>query len=159
DRELVDQLLRAVEHAGHVGEQQKTLGLERSRDGARKCVGVDVEGAAVRRCGDGRQHRDKLASDDLLQHADVDLLGLAHETAIDDFFVVGARVEDLAARFTGEHEMPSLPQSPTAHPPASLICATICLLMDPASTISTISMVAASVTRSPAANSDLMPNL
>ena len=35
---------------------------------------------------------------------------------------------------------------------------TICLLIEPASTISTISMVAASVMRRPAANSDLMPS-
>ena len=54
--------------------------------------------------------------------------------------------------------LPSLPQSPTACPPAPLMKPTICLLMAPASTISTISMVAASVTRSPAANSDLMPS-
>ena len=54
--------------------------------------------------------------------------------------------------------LPSLPHSPTALPPASLMKPTICLLIEPASTISTISMVAASVMRRPPANSDLMPS-
>src|SRR6516225_7744309 len=53
--------------------------------------------------------------------------------------------------------LPSLPHRPTALPPASLMKPTICLLIEPASTISTISIVAASVTRSPPANSDLRP--
>ena len=42
---------------------------------------------------------------------------------------------------------PSLPLRPTAVPPSALIVVTICLLMEPASTISTTSMAAASVTR------------
>ena len=49
DRQILDQLLRLVEHARHVGEQQQALGLERAGDGAGEGVGVDVEGAAVRR--------------------------------------------------------------------------------------------------------------
>ena len=47
----------------------------------------------------------------------------------------------------------SFPEIPTARPPASLIAATIDLLMDPAKTISTISTVASSVTRRPSINS------
>jgi hypothetical protein len=43
----------------------------------------------------------------------------------------------------------SLPDRPTARPPAAWMAPTICLLMLPARTISTISTVAASVTRSP----------
>src|SRR6516164_814116 len=54
--------------------------------------------------------------------------------------------------------LPSLPVSPTALPPASLMKPTIWLLIEPASTISTISIVAASVMRRPPANSDLMPS-
>ena len=54
--------------------------------------------------------------------------------------------------------LPSLPHKPMALPPAPLMKPTICLLIEPASTISTISMVAASVMRKPAANSDLMPS-
>ena len=54
--------------------------------------------------------------------------------------------------------LPSLPHSPTALPPAWLMWLTICLLIEPASTISTISTVAASVTRRPPANCDLMPS-
>src|SRR6516225_10421392 len=55
--------------------------------------------------------------------------------------------------------LPSLPHKPTALPPASLMKPTICLLIEPASTISTISIVAASVMRRPPANRDSMPNL
>ena len=51
--------------------------------------------------------------------------------------------------------LPSLPDRPTALPPASLMKPTICLLIEPASTISTISMVLASVMRRPPANSRL----
>ena len=57
--------LRLVEHAGHVGQQQEPLGLERAGDGAGKSVGIDVVGAAVRRGGDRRQHRNELAAEDL----------------------------------------------------------------------------------------------
>ena len=48
---------------------------------------------------------------------------------------------------------PSLPDSPTALPPAAVIAATMPLLMRPDNTISTISTVAASVTRNPSTNS------
>ncbi len=50
----------------------------------------------------------------------------------------------------------SLPESPTARPPASVIELAICLLMLPHSTISAASIVALSVTRSPATNSLLI---
>ena len=45
--------------------------------------------------------------------------------------------------------LPSLPQRPIARPPCALIAPTICLLIEPASTISTISTVGLSVTRRP----------
>mmetsp|Transcript_10375 Transcript_10375/g.25766 ORF Transcript_10375/g.25766 Transcript_10375/m.25766 type:complete len:237 (-) Transcript_10375:327-1037(-) len=48
----------------------------------------------------------------------------------------------------------SLPERPTARPPAALIDAAIFLLSTPHSTISTTSIVAASVTRSPSTNSE-----
>ena len=105
DRQFLDQLLRAVEHARHVGEQQQALGLERARDRARESIGIHVEGPAVRRGGDRRQHRNEVASDDLLQHPDIDLLRLAHEAEVDDLLDVGARVDDPAARLAGEHEV------------------------------------------------------
>ena len=53
---------------------------------------------------------------------------------------------------------PSLPQRPTARPPSALIEPTICLLIDPASTISTISIVGLSVTRKPPEKCDSMPS-
>ena len=60
--------------------------------------------------------------------------------------VLGSRISvTLRARI----KLPSLPQMPTAMPPHSLMSATIALLIEPARTISTISMVAASVTRRP----------
>ena len=60
---------------------------------------------------------------------------------------------DLAARGLGARVTlravtmaPSLPQRPIARPPCALMAPTICLLIEPASTISTISTVALSVT-------------
>ena len=50
----------------------------------------------------------------------------------------------------------SLPERPTARPPASVIELAICLLMLPHSTISAASIVAGHVTRSPATNSLLI---
>jgi hypothetical protein len=40
-------LLRFVQHAGHVGEQEEPLGLERTGDRAGERVGIDVIGAAL----------------------------------------------------------------------------------------------------------------
>ena len=54
--------------------------------------------------------------------------------------------------------LPSLPHRPIARPPWALIVPTICLLMEPASTISTISTVALSVMRRPSEKRDLMPS-
>src|SRR5579885_419912 len=51
---------------------------------------------------------------------------------------------------------PSLPESPMAVPPARLMAAASCLLIEPESTISTISTVAWSVTRSPSTKADLI---
>ena len=52
---------------------------------------------------------------------------------------------------------PSLPVSPTALPPAWLIRVTISLFTVPPRTISTTSMVSASVTRMPCTNSPFLP--
>ena len=53
----------------------------------------------------------------------------------------------------------SLPERPIPLPPWALIACTMRLLTMPESTISTTSMVAASVTRLPFTNSDLICNL
>ena len=58
--------------------------------------------------------------------------------------------------FSASISPPSLPDSPTAEPPAALMAVTICLLIEPDSTISTISTVAWSVTRSPSTKDDLI---
>ncbi len=55
--------------------------------------------------------------------------------------------------------LPSLPQRPIAHSPVWLMSATISLLIEPASTISTISTVLRSVTRRPPSNLDLDAHL
>ena len=54
--------------------------------------------------------------------------------------------------------LPSLPQRPIARPPSALMEPTICLLMEPASTISTMLTVALSVTRRPPEKRDSMPS-
>ena len=97
DRQLRDQVLRLVEHAGHVGEQQQALGLERAGDGAGEGVGVDVEGAAVGRGRHRRQHRDQLAAEHLVEHGDVDFVRLADEAEIDHLLDVGIRIDHGAA--------------------------------------------------------------
>ena len=58
--------------------------------------------------------------------------------------------------FLARMKAPSCPVRPTALPPARLISVTMSLLTAPPSTISTTSMVAASVTRMPCTNSLLM---
>ena len=52
--------------------------------------------------------------------------------------------------------LPSLPERPTARPPAALMPVTICLLIEPVSTISTTSTAASSVTRRPSMKVELM---
>ena len=62
-------------------------------------------------------------------------------------------------RLFGEHHVAVLAARPIAHSPSALISATISLLIEPASTISTISTVFWSVTRRPPSNFDSMPIL
>ena len=63
--------------------------------------------------------------------------------------IVFSSFSECDASFVAVMRLPSLPDSPTAHPPAALIEATRDLLMAPASTISTTDIVASSVTLSP----------
>ena len=114
--------------------------------GAGESVGVDVVGLPVRALRDRRQHRDQLAAENLLEHGHVDLVGLADKAEIDDVFVRAACGRWTLRALT---ILPSLPHRPTARPPSALIEPTICLLIEPASTISTISMVGLSVTLRP----------
>ena len=62
-------------------------------------------------------------------------------------FESGSRRRRLS--FRASMSRPSLPESPIAVPPWALIAVTICLLMRPERTISTISTVSRSVTRRP----------
>ena len=87
-RQFRNQLLRLVEHAGNVGQQQQPLGLQRAGDRAGKGVGIDVEGLPGLRGRQRRQHRDQLMADQLVQQRQVDLFGFADEAEIDHLFDV-----------------------------------------------------------------------
>src|SRR3569832_2732103 len=93
DRKVRNQLLRFVEHAGHVGQEQQPLGLERTGHRAGKGVGIDVEGLAAFRSRERRQHRYQLVADDLVQQREIDLFRFAHESEIDDLFDMGVRID------------------------------------------------------------------
>ena len=78
------------------------------------------------------------------------VLRLAHETR--DRPACSSASRDRAcmrSSLRATTRLPSLPERPTARPPAALMPLTICLLIEPVSTISTTSMAAASVTRNP----------
>src|ERR1700728_1446085 len=93
DRKLLDQRLRFIEHAGNVGEQQKTFGVQRTGNGAGKRVGIDVERAAVGCRSDRRQNRNQLTAEDLIEHRSVDLLRLADKTEINNFLDMRVRID------------------------------------------------------------------
>ena len=104
--------LRFVEHAGHVGEQQQALGLERAGDGAGEGIGIDVEGAAVCRRGDRRQHRNQLAAEDLGEHGGIDLLRLADKAEVDDLLDRGIGVDHGARQLARHHHVAVLAAEP-----------------------------------------------
>ena len=92
DRQLLDQLLVLVEHAGHVGEEQQARGAERAGDGAGEGVGVDVVGVAVAAGRHRRDHRDHLGAGQQVEQRAVDLDRLADEAEIEHALDVGIRV-------------------------------------------------------------------
>ena len=98
--QFLDEPLVLVEHAGNVGQEQQALGSERAGDGAGERVGVDVVGLAVGALRDRRQHRDQLATENLLEHGHVHLVGLADEAEIDHVFARPVGAVDLAR---GDH--------------------------------------------------------
>lgn len=60
----------------------------------------------------------------------------------------------VSASFLATTMLPSLPDRPTARPPAALMAVTMCLLIEPVRTISTTSTAASSVTRKPSMKRD-----
>ena len=60
----------------------------------------------------------------------------------------------MRSSFLAMIRLPSLPETPTARPPAALMPLTICLLIEPVSTISTTLIAASSVTRRPSMKVD-----
>ncbi len=70
----------------------------------------------------------------------------------------GSSTLPVRSSLMAETMLPSLPQRPIALPPSALMKPTICLLIEPHSTISTISIVARSVIRKPFENCDSMPS-
>ena len=154
DRQLVDQLLVLVEHARHVGEEEQARGLQRTGDGAGEGVGVDVVGMAV---AAGRHRRDAPGSSPSAPEGRA-ACGRPRPARRRSRDRAPARYWNpdrviVFCAFSANTMLPSLPHSPIAHSPSALISATISLLIEPASTISTISTVFWSVTRRPPSNS------
>ena len=111
-------------------------------DGAGKGVGVDIVGRAVAARRNRRDHRDHRRFRQQVEQPPVDLRRLADKTEIDDLFDIGIRIDDCPRRLSAQTTMePSLPHRPIAQAPSALMVATICLLIEPASTISTTSTV------------------
>ena len=102
----------------------------------------------LRADADRRDHRNDLGLHDRVQYFGIDLFRLADKAQIDRPCLAGQRVVLVSASLR-DHQLPSLPDRPTARPPAALMPVTICLLIEPVSTISTTSTAAWSVTRSP----------
>jgi hypothetical protein len=95
-----------------------------------------------------RDHRQEILGQQGFNQVGVDRGHLPHQADVDDLrrLVVPGPV---IFHFLGMRSPPSLPDSPTARPPAVLTRLTISLLILPARTISTTSMVRESVTRRP----------
>ena len=113
---------------------------DRAGDGAGRGVGVDVVGLAVRADADRRDHRDDAGLLEVVSR----MRGLIRVRLADEAEVDAARCRPgraAARELAPAIRLPSLPERPTAWPPAALIAATICLLIEPARTISTTSTV------------------
>ncbi len=105
DRQFRNQLLRLVEHARHVGQQQQPLRLQRARDRARKSVGIDVKSLASGRGGKRRQHRDQLMADQLVEQRQIDFFGFADKAEVDHLFDARAGIDHGAGRLGGGHHV------------------------------------------------------
>ena len=104
-RQFRNQLLRLVEHAGDVGQQQQPLGLERAGHGAGKGVGVDVERLAVMRGRQRRQHRDQLIADQLVQQRQINFVGVADEAEVDRLLYIRIRIDHGSRRLRRLHHV------------------------------------------------------
>ena len=81
------------------------MALERAGNGAGERVGIDVEGAAIRRRGDRRQHRNQFAAENLIEHGGIDFLRLADEAEIDHFLDLGIGIDHGARQLARDHHV------------------------------------------------------
>ena len=135
---------RLVQHARRVGEQDQLLGLQHFGDLAGDDIGVDVVGFALFADANGAMTGMKAPlSRWSISDGSIWVISPTWPTSI--------RSPGLSLfssiSFLARMQLPSLPVRPTALPPCWLIRLTMSLLTWPPSTISTTSMVSASVTR------------
>ena len=149
-----DQLLVLVEHTRHVGQHQQPRRVQRAGHRRRHRIGIDVVGLAVRIDADRRDHRHQPAAGQGMDHPRIDRGRLADEAEVERPLDVAVRVLFVRCSLRARIIPPSLPQMPTARAPARVISPATYLLTVPASTISTTSTIAASVTRSPSMKVD-----
>src|SRR3546814_10945348 len=87
-----DLLTLLVQHAGNVGEKEKTRRAQRRRNCARHGVGIDVVSMPVIADADGRDDRDHARSADRIKQATVDMAWLPHETQVHDTLDIAIRI-------------------------------------------------------------------
>ena len=123
-------------------------------------IGVDVVGVPVLASADRRDDRDHdpRAPERIEQRA-VDVRGFADEPQIDLMLDRGCRSAPCRSSLRAVTSPASLPEMPTARPPAAWMSATISLLIDPAKHhLRHSARSPRSVTRSPSTNSLFTPN-
>ena len=84
--EVGDKRSVCVEHPGNVSQQKQPRCIQRSGDGARHRIGVDIVGLAVRSSPDRGNDRDQARCDRGVDHARIHMRRRADEAKIDRFF-------------------------------------------------------------------------
>mmetsp|Transcript_61778 Transcript_61778/g.163756 ORF Transcript_61778/g.163756 Transcript_61778/m.163756 type:complete len:415 (-) Transcript_61778:211-1455(-) len=102
--QLGHELLVAVEHALHVGEQQQRLCAQRTGDDPRHRVRIDVVRRAALACRDGRDHGDDAIVEERVQREGAHALRRTHQAQVHLLLLARRRVGHNVALFRREHE-------------------------------------------------------
>ena len=142
DGQFRDQLLVAVEHAGDVGQQQQARRAASRRRPRRPTVSALMLKVSPRVAdADRRDHRDDVGALEELQDLGVDARGSPTKPRSSSFSILlsGSACGGSACALD---QAAVLAREADARAAGALIAAAICLLIEPESTISTISTVA-----------------
>ena len=91
-RQIGQQVLVLVQHAGHVGQQEQPRRAQRRGQRAGHGVGVDVIGLAARTGRNRGDHRDHAGGAGGFDHRGIDRVRFAHEAQIDHLFDLAVRI-------------------------------------------------------------------